>query len=99
MDLDLLVAADPDNEARVFAALATLPDNAVRDLQPGELQQYTVIRVADEILVAPFRIEPHQLARNALIPDTAVPVSDTTMRTPTVTSKAVDSIQPRICFP
>jgi hypothetical protein len=89
----------------------------VRDLQPGELQQYTVIRVADEILVdlmrsaggidyteaawnvAPFRIEPHQLARNALIPDTAVPVSDTTMRTPTVTSKAVDSIQPRICFP
>jgi hypothetical protein len=35
----------------VFAALATLPDNAVRDLQPGELQQYTVIRVADEILV------------------------------------------------
>lgn len=51
MDVDLIVAADPDNEARVFAALATLPDNAVRDLQPGDLQRYTVIRVADEILV------------------------------------------------
>jgi hypothetical protein len=51
MDVDLLVAVDADNEARVFAALATLPDNAVRDLEPGELQQYTVIRVADEILV------------------------------------------------
>ena len=51
MDVDLIVADDPDNEARVFAALATLPDNAVRELQPGELRQYTVIRVADEILV------------------------------------------------
>ena len=51
MDVDLLVAADPDNEARVFDALATLPDQAVRELQAGELQQYTVIRVADEILV------------------------------------------------
>lgn len=45
-DIDLLVAVDPENEARVFSALSTLPDNAVRELQPGELQQYNVIRVA-----------------------------------------------------
>jgi len=51
MDVDLIVAADADNEARVFGALSTLPDNAVRELQPGELQQYNVIRVGDEILV------------------------------------------------
>ena len=51
MDVDLVVAADAENEARVFEALATLPDHAARELQPGELQQYTVIRVADEILV------------------------------------------------
>jgi hypothetical protein len=51
MDVDLIVAADPENESRVFSALATLPDDAVRELQPGELQQYNVIRVADEILV------------------------------------------------
>jgi Nucleotidyl transferase of unknown function (DUF2204) len=51
MDVDVLVAADPENEARVFAALATLPDHAASQLQPGELQQYDVIRVADEILV------------------------------------------------
>ncbi len=51
MDVDLVVAADRANEARVFSALSTLPDNAVRELQPGELQQYNVIRVADEILV------------------------------------------------
>ena len=51
MDVDLIVAADRENESRVFSALSTLPDNAVRELQPGELQQYAVIRVADEILV------------------------------------------------
>jgi hypothetical protein len=51
MDIDLLVAADLDNEARVYRALATLPDNAVRELQPGELAKYAVIRVADEFIV------------------------------------------------
>ena len=51
MDVDLIVAADLENEAKVFSALSTLPDNAVRELQPGELQKYTVIRVGDEILV------------------------------------------------
>ena len=50
-DVDLMVAVDLDNEAKVFSALATLPDNAVRELQSGELQQYNVIRVGDEILV------------------------------------------------
>jgi hypothetical protein len=45
-DIDLMVAVDAENEAKVFSALSTLPDNAVR-----ELQQYTVIRVGDEILV------------------------------------------------
>ena len=51
MDVDLLVAADLENESKVFSALSTLPDNAVRELKPGELQQYNVIRVGDEILV------------------------------------------------
>lgn len=51
MDVDLLVAADRDNEQRVYDALATLPDKAVLELLPGEIGQYTVIRVADEILV------------------------------------------------
>ena len=51
MDVDLIVAADLENEAKVFSALSTLPDNAVRELQPGELQKYNVIRVGDEIVV------------------------------------------------
>ncbi len=50
-DVDLLVANDAENEAKVFSALSTLPDNAARELQPGELQLHNVIRVADEILV------------------------------------------------
>lgn len=50
-DIDLMVATDRENESKLFSALSTLPDNAVKELQPGELQQYNVIRVADEILV------------------------------------------------
>jgi hypothetical protein len=51
VDLDLIVAADPENEARVYRALSFLPDNAVRELTPGELDKYSVIRVADEFVV------------------------------------------------
>jgi len=51
MDVDLIIASDQENEARVYQALASLPDNAVRELSPGELDKYTVIRVADEITV------------------------------------------------
>lgn len=50
-DVDLLVATDAENEAKVFSALSTLPDNAVSELQAGELQQHNVIRVADEFLI------------------------------------------------
>src|SRR5437762_5279909 len=34
-DIDLVVAVDRENEAKVFSALSTLPDNAVRELQPA----------------------------------------------------------------
>ncbi len=51
MDIDLLVAGDAENEQKVLAALATLPDKAAREIQPGELQRYSVIRVCDEIVV------------------------------------------------
>lgn len=50
-DIDLIIAADLENEARVFDALATLPDGCVRDLDPGDVSKYLVVRVADEILV------------------------------------------------
>ena len=50
-DIDLLIDTELDNEAKVYEALKILPDQAVRELQPGEVSQYTVVRVADEIVV------------------------------------------------
>ncbi|MDA0767403.1 MAG: hypothetical protein O3A87_06190 [Verrucomicrobia bacterium] len=51
MDLDLVVATDPENEAKVYKALESLPDKAVLELEPGEIANYTVVRVGDEICV------------------------------------------------
>lgn len=71
MDIDLMVAADLENEAKVFSALATLPDNAVRELEPGELQKHHVVRVGDEILVDLLRsaggIEFAEAAKDVII--------------------------------
>jgi len=70
-DIDLMVAVDPENEAKVFLALSTLPDNAVRQLQPGELERYNVIRVADEIIVDLMRsaggIEYEEAAKDIMV--------------------------------
>jgi hypothetical protein len=51
MDVDLIVAADQDNESRLFLALEVLPDQAVKELRPGDLEKYLVIRVADEVVI------------------------------------------------
>lgn len=70
-DIDLMIAVDPENEAKVLSALSTLPDNAIRELQPGELQRYNVIRVADEIIVDLMRsaggIEYEEAARDVVV--------------------------------
>ncbi len=51
MDVDLLVETGMDNEQRVIRGLMVLPDQAVREVKPGEIQEFGVVRVADEILV------------------------------------------------
>lgn len=51
MDVDLLIEAGEENEARVIQALLSLPDQAARQIKPGEVAQFTVVRVADEYLV------------------------------------------------
>jgi hypothetical protein len=51
LDIDLIVATDPDNEIRICRALASLPDGAIKELRPGDLDRYSVIRVADELVV------------------------------------------------
>lgn len=50
-DVDLLIDASPDNQERVRAALLSLPDQAVREMTPDDLDKYVVVRVADEIVV------------------------------------------------
>ena len=50
-DIDLLIETTPENEARVIEALLILPDKAARELKPGEIAEYGVVRVGDEVLV------------------------------------------------
>jgi hypothetical protein len=50
-DIDLLVETTPENEAKVIEALLILPDRAARELKPGEVAEYGVVRVGDEVLV------------------------------------------------
>jgi hypothetical protein len=51
MDIDLIIDAAQENEKRVFEALRSLPDRAVDELDRGDVAKYTVVRVADEIVV------------------------------------------------
>jgi hypothetical protein len=50
-DIDLLVETTLENEAKVIQALLILPDKAVAELKPGEIDQYGVVRVGDEVLI------------------------------------------------
>jgi len=50
-DIDFLIDADDANVAAVKRALASLPDNAAADIREGDIRQYTVVRVADEIVI------------------------------------------------
>jgi hypothetical protein len=50
-DIDLLIEKSQGNQERVRAALETLPDKAVREMTPTDLENYLVVRVLDEIVV------------------------------------------------
>lgn len=50
-DIDLLVEKSDENLRRIKQALLRLPDRAIRELKDGELQQYGVVRIADEFVV------------------------------------------------
>jgi hypothetical protein len=51
-DIDLLVDDDPQNVAKVKRALGVLADNAAADVRDTDIQEYSVVRVADEVLIA-----------------------------------------------
>jgi hypothetical protein len=50
-DIDLLVDDSPENFERIQEALSVLPDKAVREVRPTDLDRYVVVRVADEVVV------------------------------------------------
>jgi hypothetical protein len=49
--VDLVIDTSPANEAKVFQALESLPDQAVKELDPGDVDRYAIVRIADEIVV------------------------------------------------
>jgi len=50
-DIDLLIDTNAKNERLVFSALRILPDKAVDQLESGDVSRFTVVRVADEVVV------------------------------------------------
>ncbi len=50
-DVDLLVEDSRENQAKVYRAMQSLPDQAIRELGDEDLRDYVVVRVADEIVV------------------------------------------------
>ena len=50
-DIDLLLESSRSNIERVRRALEVLPDKAIQEMEPGDLEKYTVVRVADDIIV------------------------------------------------
>lgn len=50
-DIDLLIDSSPDNFARIQKAMLALPDGAIREVQPGDLDEYVVVRVCDEFVI------------------------------------------------
>jgi hypothetical protein len=49
--IDLLVDRTVENIARLREALSILPDNAARDVRDTDIEEYGVVRVADEVVV------------------------------------------------
>ena len=50
-DIDLLVNPAPDNIQKLKKALSVLPDNAVAEVEDHDIQELTVVRVADEVVI------------------------------------------------
>lgn len=50
-DIDFLVDDSPANVKKIKEALSFLEDNAVSDLQDTDLQDYGVVRIADELVI------------------------------------------------
>jgi predicted nucleotidyltransferase len=50
-DVDLLIDPSPENVAKIRDALQILEDNAVSEVADGDVARYSVVRIADEIVI------------------------------------------------
>jgi len=50
-DIDLLVDPSPENVERIRQALCVLEDCASLEVKPTDVQDYAVVRIADEVVV------------------------------------------------
>ena len=50
-DIDLLIDASTDNVEKIRKALSYLPDKAVLEVKPTDIQRYSVVRIADEVVI------------------------------------------------
>jgi len=50
-DIDILIESSLENQKKVKEAFLNLPDKAIKELGDEDLREYTVVRVADEILI------------------------------------------------
>lgn len=50
-DIDLLIDPSPENMVRIKQALSILPDNAIAEVDDGDVEKYQVVRVADEVVI------------------------------------------------
>jgi hypothetical protein len=50
-EIDLLVDKTTENIVLLKKALSILPDNAVREIRDHDIEEYGVVRVADEVVV------------------------------------------------
>jgi hypothetical protein len=68
-----LIDTSLTNEALVYQALEVFPDRAVRDLKPGEVFQYNVVRVCDEVVFALMKsacgVDYEQASKEVIVRD------------------------------
>jgi hypothetical protein len=50
-DIDLLVESSTENFQKIKQAMLALPDGAIRDVSPDDLDKFIVVRVGDEFVV------------------------------------------------
>ena len=50
-DIDILIDTSQENIEKLKTALMYLPDQAIKDLSLSDVREYTVVRVADEIVI------------------------------------------------